>query len=175
MTQKKHIHKVALVTGASSGIGFETAKLLLQDNFKVYVAARRVEKMEQLVELGAVPIAMDLTFDETIIKAIDQITSECGKLDVLINNAGYGSYGSLEDMPISEAKNQFEVNVFGLARLTQLALPLMRQQKKVGLSISHLLVGRLESRMARGITHQNLLLKDLAIALEWNSNNLVLM
>jgi NAD(P)-dependent dehydrogenase (short-subunit alcohol dehydrogenase family) len=85
--------------------------------------------MERLAAQGATPLALDLTDDASIVAAIDAIRTQAGRLDVLVNNAGYGSYGALEDVPLAEARRQFEVNVFGLARLCQLALPMMRAQK----------------------------------------------
>lgn len=121
--------KVALVTGASSGIGEAAARGLLKEGFAVYVAARRVDRMAALGEAGAHVVALDVTDDAAMVACIEQIEAEQGRLDVLVNNAGYGSYGALEDVPLEEAKRQFEVNVFGLARLTQLALPMMREQR----------------------------------------------
>jgi short-subunit dehydrogenase len=121
--------KVALVTGASSGIGKETAKLLINNGFTVYGSARRVDKMNDLATIGVKLLAMDVTNEEQMVDSVNQIIQNEGRIDVLINNAGYGSYGAVEDMPMSEAKYQFEVNIFGLARLVQLVLPTMRAQK----------------------------------------------
>jgi NAD(P)-dependent dehydrogenase (short-subunit alcohol dehydrogenase family) len=121
--------KTALVTGASSGIGEATARRLLADGYKVFVAARRVDRMANLASLGATPLPLDLTDDASIVAAVETIKTAAGRLDVLVNNAGYGSYGALEDVPLVEARRQFEVNVFGLARLCQLVLPIMRAQK----------------------------------------------
>lgn len=120
--------KVALVTGASSGIGKETAKLLVESGYVVYGASRRVEKMADLKASGIHLIAMDVTDDASMLAGVNEILSNHSRIDLLINNAGYGSYGALEDVPITEARYQFEVNIFGLARLTQLVLPTMRQQ-----------------------------------------------
>jgi len=120
--------KTVLVTGASSGIGKETAKTLLADGYAVYVAARRVDKMSELEQLGATALAMDITNDEDIVAAVKRITAERGGIDVLINNAGFGMYGAMEDTTLDDARYQFEVNLFGLARLTQLALPYMRER-----------------------------------------------
>ena len=120
--------KVALVTGASSGIGEATAKQLREAGYTVYAAARRVERMRHLTESGIRPLAMDVTDEETMQAGIDRILAEEGRIDILVNNAGYGSYGALEDVPMEEARRQFEVNVFVAARLTQLVLPHMRQQ-----------------------------------------------
>ena len=120
--------KVALVTGASSGIGKETAILLIQKGFTVYGAARRVEKMADLKGAGVKILAMDVTDEDSMVKGVNEILQNENRIDILVNNAGYGSFGALEDVPISEAKYQFEVNIFGLARLTQLVLPTMREQ-----------------------------------------------
>ena len=119
--------RVALVTGGSSGIGEATARRLKAAGFEVYAVARRVEMMQPLTEAGVHVFGMDLTDDASMVAGIDRIIAEQGRLDVLVNNAGYGSYGAVEDVPIDEARRQFEVNVFGLARLTQLALPHMRR------------------------------------------------
>jgi NAD(P)-dependent dehydrogenase (short-subunit alcohol dehydrogenase family) len=119
----------ALVTGASSGIGEATALKLKDLGCTVYGAARRVERMARLADAGVKVLKMDVTDETSMVGGVDQIVSETGRVDVLVNNAGYGSYGALEDVPMSEAKYQFEVNVFGLARLTQLVLPHMRAQR----------------------------------------------
>lgn len=123
------MNKTALVTGASSGIGKATAIALNDLGWKVYAGARRVELMDELQARGIETIQLDVTVEESMVACIDKITSEQGRIDALINNAGYGSYGALEDVPMSEAKYQFEVNVFGVARLTQLVLPYMRDQR----------------------------------------------
>jgi len=120
--------KVALVTGASSGIGEATARKLLDAGYRVYAGARRVARMQPLAAAGATLLELDVTDDASMLAAMATIEAETGRLDALVNNAGYGSYGSLEDVPLEEGRRQFEVNVFGLARLTQLALPMMRAQ-----------------------------------------------
>jgi NAD(P)-dependent dehydrogenase (short-subunit alcohol dehydrogenase family) len=121
--------KTALVTGASSGIGEATVRALLADGCKVFAAARRLDKMAPLGAAGATLLSLDLTDDASIVAAVEAIKATTGRLDVLVNNAGYGSYGALEDVPLAEARRQCEVNLFGLARLCQLALPMMRAQK----------------------------------------------
>ena len=120
--------KVVLITGASAGIGKETAKLLAQKGYIVYGAARRLEKMQDIKEAGVKLIAMDVTNEASMVNGVNEILQNEKRIDILINNAGYGSYGALEDVPLSEARYQFEVNIFGLARLTQLVLPGMREQ-----------------------------------------------
>ena len=122
------MNKVALVTGASSGIGKETARLLVQNGYTVYGAARRLEKMADLENEGVKLIAMDVTDEASMVSGVNEILQTENRIDLLVNNAGYGSFGALEDVPLSEAKYQFEVNIFGLARLTQLVMPTMRAQ-----------------------------------------------
>ena len=121
--------KVALVTGASSGIGDATARRLAQLGYTVYAVARRADRMAALKERGIRTGAADVTDDAALVALVDKIISETGRIDVLVNNAGYGSYGALEDVPIAEARRQFDVNVFALARLIQLVLPHMRAQR----------------------------------------------
>jgi short-subunit dehydrogenase len=118
---------VVLITGASSGIGEATALLLHQHGHVVYAGARRTDRMAALAEQGISTHALDVTDDDSTAAMIKTIIDEQGRIDTLINNAGYGSYGSVEDVPISEGRSQFEVNLFGLARLTQLAIPHMRE------------------------------------------------
>jgi len=121
--------KTVLVTGASAGIGKATVELFLQNGYKVYAAARRIEKMDNLKILGAIPIQMDVTDNISVEKTVEKILHESGGVDILINNAGYGSLGSVEEVSIEEARRQFDVNIFGLARLTQLVIPYMREKK----------------------------------------------
>jgi NAD(P)-dependent dehydrogenase (short-subunit alcohol dehydrogenase family) len=119
----------ALVTGASSGIGEETAKGLLAAGYIVYAGARRVDAMRSLQAAGARVLSLDVTDDASMTAAVDAILRETGRIDVLVNNAGYGSYGALEDVPLDEGRRQFEVNIFGLARLIQIVLPTMRERR----------------------------------------------
>ncbi len=121
--------KVALVTGASSGIGEATALKLKALGYTVYAAARRVDRMRLLANAGVHVLAMDVTDDTSMQAGIKEIIAQSGRIDVLVNNAGYGSYGAVEDVPLDEARAQFDVNVFGAVRLTQLALPHMRSQR----------------------------------------------
>ena len=121
--------KVILITGASSGIGKEAAKMLIEQGHIVYAAARRIDQMQHLQTLGGFPIQMDITNEGDIQHVVDVIIEKEGKIDVLWNNAGYGLFGTIEDIPLSEARKQFEVNLFGLASLTQKVTPYMRQAK----------------------------------------------
>ena len=121
--------KTVLVTGASSGIGKATAIYLAQNGYTVYGAARRIEKLQILKDYDIKPIELDVTKEESIVACVDKIMGETGSLDILINSAGLGSYGALEDVPLDEAKNLMEINLFGATRLIQLVLPEMRKRK----------------------------------------------
>ena len=123
------MQKTALVTGASSGIGESATILLHNAGFKVYGAARRVDKMKALEAKGISTISLDVTDEESMVNCVNTIQEKEGSIDVLVNNAGYGSYGAIEDVPMEEARRQFDVNIFGLARLTQLVLPKMRENR----------------------------------------------
>lgn len=119
--------KVILITGASSGMGKESAKHLIQKGHIVYTVARRLNEMQDIKNLGGFPIQMDITSETDIERVVNEVIAHSGKIDVLWNNAGYGLYGAVEDIPIVEARKQFEVNVFGLASITQKVIPYMRQ------------------------------------------------
>ncbi|BCJ73716.1 short-chain dehydrogenase/reductase [Catellatospora sp. IY07-71] len=120
--------RVAIVTGASAGIGAATARRLHELGFTVYAVARRLDRMAPLAELGIRTASVDVTDDAVMTALVERVVTETGRIDVLVNNAGYGSFGALEDVPLDEARRQFEVNVFGAARLCQLVLPHMRAQ-----------------------------------------------
>lgn len=120
--------KVILLTGASSGIGYQTAKDLASLGHTVYAVARRLEQMEPLKAYGVLPLRLDITDAEACREVVDDLIRREGRLDVLINNAGYGLYGAVEDVSLQDARQVFEVNVFALSQLTQLVLPQMRQQ-----------------------------------------------
>ena len=122
--------KVILITGASSGFGEGVAsKLLKTGKWTVYATARRLEKMQSLANKGAKLLKMDVTSQEEINEGVNKILKEEGRIDALLSNAGYGSYGMVENISLEEIKYQYEVNVFGTARLLKAILPSMRKQK----------------------------------------------
>ncbi len=127
-SRRKAASQTVLITGASSGIGEATARKLLEEGYIVYAAARRTERMRELEAAGALVLKMDVTNDDDIVAGVERINREQGGVDILINNAGFGLFGAMEDIPLEEARYQFEVNLFGAARLTQLVLPYMRQK-----------------------------------------------
>ncbi|MGP8432420.1 oxidoreductase [Paraburkholderia fungorum] len=119
---------IALVTGASSGMGKDFALRLIEEGYTVYGAARRVDRMKEIGAAGGLALEVDVTDDHSMVAAVARIIDEQGRIDVLINNAGYGQFGALEDVPIAEGRRQMETNLMGVVRLTQLCLPHMRAQ-----------------------------------------------
>lgn len=122
------MNEIALVTGASSGIGYQTALALAARGITVYAAARR--PMSDLERRGIATIRMDVTDEESMRQAVTTLIEREGRIDILVNNAGYGSYGAIEEVPLQEARRQFDVNVFGAMRLIQLVLPHMITRKR---------------------------------------------
>jgi NAD(P)-dependent dehydrogenase (short-subunit alcohol dehydrogenase family) len=129
------IMKIALVTGCSSGIGFETALALAKEGYHTYASMRNTEKSKPLLErakkenLPITVIQLDVDKPESIRAAVSQIMKEKKRIDVLVNNAGYGIFGCLEDLSVEEIKEQFETNFFAVIRLIQEVAPIMRKQK----------------------------------------------
>ena len=128
-------HKVAVVTGSSTGIGYETSLILARNGFLTYATMRNLDKSKNIKSIATkenLPIQikqLDVTEDVSVTNAIQAISSEAGRIDVLVNNAGYALTGALEDLSMEEMKNQYETNVFGLIRTSQAVLPIMRRQK----------------------------------------------
>jgi NAD(P)-dependent dehydrogenase (short-subunit alcohol dehydrogenase family) len=129
------IKKIAIVTGSSSGIGFETSLLLARNDFYTYVTMRNIDKfkaitnLKQKEKLSLEVLQLDVTSDESVKEAIQKITNEQERIDVLVNNAGYALVGPFEELSIEEFKEQFETNVFGVIRVIQAVLPIMRRQR----------------------------------------------
>ncbi len=122
--------KTVIITGASAGIGRETAVLLAEKGYKVYALARRLELMDDLKQQGVIPMAMDITDSAQIKSVTDVVLAKEGQIHALINNAGYGAYGALENMDLDTAESIFDVNFFGLLEMTQAVLPSMRGHRE---------------------------------------------
>jgi NAD(P)-dependent dehydrogenase (short-subunit alcohol dehydrogenase family) len=130
--------KVAIVTGSSSGIGFQTALMLARNGYSTYASMRNIDKSKTITEIAKkerLPlqvIQLDVNDDVTVKNAINKIVKDGKRIDVLVNNAGYGLFGALEELSIEEIKAQFETNFFGVVRVTQAVLPTMRNQNGGG-------------------------------------------
>jgi NAD(P)-dependent dehydrogenase (short-subunit alcohol dehydrogenase family) len=126
--------KVALVTGSSSGIGYETSLLLARNQFVTYASMRNLKKGDELMKIASqetIPlkvIELDVNDDVSVNDAIDTILKENGRIDVLVNNAGYSIFGSLEELSLEEIKEEFETNFFGAVRAAKAVIPAMRKQ-----------------------------------------------
>ena len=135
MKQEVQQNKVAIITGSSSGIGHATALLLARNRFHTYATMRNIKNSGDILEIAnreRLPlqvIQLDVNDDTSIKNSIEKVISEKERIDVLVNNAGYGLVGAFEDLSIEEIKSQFETNFFGVIRLTQQVLPIMRKQK----------------------------------------------
>jgi NAD(P)-dependent dehydrogenase (short-subunit alcohol dehydrogenase family) len=131
----KEQEKIAVVTGSSSGIGFETSLLLAKNGFRTYATVRNPDKAKALRDIsdkGELPIhvvELDVDSDKSVKDAIDRIKDESGRIDVLVNNAGYALFGALEDLSMDEIKAQFETNLFGAIRVMKAVLPIMRKKQ----------------------------------------------
>jgi NAD(P)-dependent dehydrogenase (short-subunit alcohol dehydrogenase family) len=123
------VSKAVLITGCSSGIGRATARRLAKRGWTVYASARRLESIAELEAVGCRILALDVTDEDSMVAAVRTIEQTHGAVGVLINNAGYSQSGAIESVPLEAVRRQFETNVFGLARLTQLVLPGMRDQR----------------------------------------------
>ena len=126
--------KVALVTGSSSGIGFETSLALARNGYHTFATMRNLgkdEKIKQIIEkedLSIEILELDVDNEESVNRAIKTVSEKKGRIDVLVNNAGYGMWGTVEDVSIDEFKEQFETNFFSIIRLIQKVAPIMRKQ-----------------------------------------------
>ena len=135
--------KVVLITGASSGIGCAAARLLAQNGFTVYAAARRIERMKTLEDVCIRVMPLDVTDGQQCRSCIDKIVSENGRIDILFNNAGLGLYGPVEEIEMERARYEFDVNFFAAARLTQLVIPYMRAAGKGRIIFTSSIAGKM--------------------------------
>ena len=130
MKKNNDIKEVVVITGASSGFGYNAAIMLAEKGYKIYALARRIEKMEELKNYDITPMKLDVTSDDDVKKVIDEIGTKEGHIDTLINCAGYGAFGPVEEVNIDEAKYQLDVNVLSISRLTSATLKYMRPNNK---------------------------------------------
>jgi NAD(P)-dependent dehydrogenase (short-subunit alcohol dehydrogenase family) len=126
---KAPVSKAVLITGCSSGIGRAAAERLASNGWNVYASARRIEDIKDLADRGCKTIALDVTDEGSMAAAARTVEEAEGAIGALVNNAGYSQSGALESVPMDLVRRQFETNVFGLVRLTQLVLPGMRRQR----------------------------------------------
>jgi NAD(P)-dependent dehydrogenase (short-subunit alcohol dehydrogenase family) len=135
MNTNKNKTRIAVVTGSSSGIGFETSLALARNGFYTYATMRNLDKSKTILELTRLEelplevLRLNVTDDKSVKKAIEKIANEQERIDVLVNNAGYALVGAFEELSIEEFKEQFETNVLGAIRVTQAVLPIMRKQR----------------------------------------------
>ncbi len=122
--------KVVLITGVSSGIGKEAAKLFARNGCRVLAASRKIDQMKDLEKAGCFTVSMDVTDEESIQLAFRKIYAEVKQIDVLVNSAGFSQNGFVEELTMAHLRYQFEVNVFGLIRVSQMVLPKMRAARK---------------------------------------------
>jgi len=122
------ISKAVLISGCSTGIGRATAERLASAGWRVYATARKLDTINDLTAKGCQVLALDVCDDESMRRVVATVEQAEGAVGVLINNAGYGQEGPVEEIPMADVRRQFETNVFGLTRLTQLVLPGMRRQ-----------------------------------------------
>jgi NAD(P)-dependent dehydrogenase (short-subunit alcohol dehydrogenase family) len=131
----KYNIKVAVVTGSSTGIGFETALLLARSGFHTYATMRDLKKSKNTVEIANAEnlplevLQLDVNDDTSVKRAIGKIIAENGRIDVIVNNAGYGLFSPIEDMTLGQVKKQFETNFFGAIRVMHEVIPTMRRQR----------------------------------------------
>jgi NAD(P)-dependent dehydrogenase (short-subunit alcohol dehydrogenase family) len=143
------MEKVALVTGSSSGIGLETALSLARDGYHTFASMRNLEKSGELEyaakkeNLSIKVIELDVDNEQSIVSAIKKVVAEGGRLDVLVNNAGYGQFGCTEDLTIDDFRKQFETNFFSIVRIIQEVAPIMRKQNSGNIINISSVVGRM--------------------------------
>lgn len=167
---------VALVTGSSSGIGFETSVLLSKSGFYTYASMRNLKKSRVITEIAnreQLPlhvVQLDVTDDASVREAISKIITETGRIDVLVNNAGYDLFSPIEDVTLNQVKEQFETNFFGVVRLTKELLPIMRKQKKGTIVNVSSVGGRVGTPLNSAYTSSKFALEGLSESMRYELN-----
>jgi NAD(P)-dependent dehydrogenase (short-subunit alcohol dehydrogenase family) len=169
MTKKK----VAVVTGSSSGIGYETALLLARNGFDTFATMRNMNKSKEIIDVAKkenLPLRvlqLDVTDDKSVVDAIYNISKEKNSIDVLVNNAGYGFMGSVEDSSLDEIKAQFETNFFGVIRVMQKVIPIMRTQKSGTIVNVSSIAGRIGFPMGSAYVSSKFALEGLSESMSY--------
>ena len=167
------MEKVAVVTGSSSGIGFETALALAREGYYTYATMRDTKKENSIMEIAKKEILklevleLDVDKDQSVQAAINKIMKEKNRIDVLVNNAGYGLFGCLEDLSMDDLKAQFETNFFGVVRTSQAVIPVMRQQKSGTIVNVSSVAGRIGFPVSPAYTSSEFALEGLSESMRY--------
>jgi NAD(P)-dependent dehydrogenase (short-subunit alcohol dehydrogenase family) len=170
---KSEQEQIALITGSSSGIGFETSLLLARNGIYTYATMRNLSKSEEILDrarkdnLPLETLRLDVTDEESISETIDEIIGEKSRIDILINNAGYSLLGPLEQLHIDEIEEEFETNFFGIIKLIQCVLPIMRKQRYGRIINISSLAGRIGFPLSSAYVSSKFALEGLAESLRY--------
>jgi NAD(P)-dependent dehydrogenase (short-subunit alcohol dehydrogenase family) len=173
MTENLGTKKVALVTGSSSGIGYETALLLARNGFDTFATMRNMNKSKEITEVSNrenLPlrvVQLDVNDDKSVTDAINNILKEKESIEVVVNNAGYGLMGSVEDSSLDEIKSQFETNFFGAIRVMQRVIPIMRKQRSGTIVNVSSIAGRIGFPMGSAYVSSKFALEGLSESISY--------
>ena len=165
--------QIALITGSSSGIGFETSLLLARNGIYTYATMRNVSNSQEILDIAkkeCLPLkvlTLDVTDEKSTQKAIDMVMHEQNRIDILVNNAGYSLVGALEQISMDEIKEEFETNFFGIIKLIQKVLPLMRKQRSGRIINVSSLAGRIGLPIASAYVSSKFALEGLSESLKY--------
>ena len=165
--------QIALITGSSSGIGFETSLLLARNGIYTYATMRNLSKSQEILDITkkeCLPLkvlTLDVTDEKSTQKAIDMVMHEQNRIDILVNNAGYSLVGALEQISMDEIKEEFETNFFGIIKLIQKVLPLMRKQRSGRIINVSSLAGRIGLPLASAYVSSKFALEGLSESLKY--------
>ena len=169
-------NKVAVVTGSSTGIGFETALLLARSGFNTYASMRDLKKSKNIADIAKTEnlpltvVQLDVKDDTSVKDAISKIIAESKRIDVLVNNAGYGLFSPLEDVTLDQVKEQFETNFFGAIRVMHEVIPTMRRQRNGTIINVSSLVGRIGLPVSSAYVATKFALEGLSESMRYELN-----